>query len=79
VGLSLTMFGPNNVDEKDYTIVEEVENNQQSGEEFVVAKILHSVEIVQHPTFEDLPIYRLKIDQHYYVGMFKNPLGIKNN
>jgi hypothetical protein len=47
------------------------------GRIFVVAKILHSVEIIQHPTFEDLPIYRLKNDQHYYVDMAKNPLVIK--
>jgi hypothetical protein len=30
--------------EEDYTIEEEVENNLQSGEEFVVAKFFHIIE-----------------------------------
>jgi len=32
------MFGANNVGEKDYTIEEEVQNNQQSGEDFCCCK-----------------------------------------
>jgi hypothetical protein len=68
------MKNPRN--EEDYTIEEEAKNNQQSGEESILAKLLHIAKIAQHPTFEnlpedlpkDLPTYKLKNDQHYYVN-----------
>jgi hypothetical protein len=41
--------------EKDYTIEEEVKNNQQRGEESIPSKLLRIAKIAQHPTFEDLP------------------------
>lgn len=49
----------NNVrSEKDYTTQEEDQNNQQWGEEFVVAKLLHIAKTIQHPTSKNLPTYR---------------------
>jgi hypothetical protein len=43
--------------EKDYTTKEEAKNNPQWGEESTTTKLLHIVEIDQHPRLEDLPIY----------------------
>jgi hypothetical protein len=61
---------PNNArNEENYIIKEEVENNLQWGKESAIVELLHIVEIDQHPTFKDLPIYRLKNDQHYYVDI----------
>ncbi len=33
------------------------------------AKLFHVNETYQHPTFEDLPIYKLENGQRYYVYM----------
>jgi hypothetical protein len=33
----------------------------------------HIGEIVQHPTFEDPPTYKLENDQRYYVDMPQSP------
>jgi len=53
----------NNVgNEEDYITKEEAKNTQQWGEEFVVVELLHIVQTIQHPTFEDLPTYMLKND-----------------
>jgi hypothetical protein len=60
--------------EEDYTIEEETKNNQQRGENFVAAKLLHIGETIQHLTSENLPTYRPKNDQHYYVDMPQSPL-----
>jgi hypothetical protein len=54
--------------EEDYTTEEEVENNQQWGEDFVVVELFHIGETIQHPTFKNLPMYMLKKDQCYYVN-----------
>jgi len=57
----------NSKSEKNYTTKEETDNNQQWGEDYATAKLLHIGETVQHPTFEDLPTYRIENDQRYYV------------
>jgi len=54
--------------EKDYTIEKEAKSNQQRGEESIIAKLFHIAKISQHPTSEELPTYKLKNDQHYYVN-----------
>jgi len=55
--------------EENYTTKEEVENNLPWGEEFAIVELFHIIEIDQHPTSKDLPIYMLKNDQHCYVDM----------
>jgi hypothetical protein len=39
------------------------------GGGFYAIKLFHIIEIIQHPTFEDLFIYKPKNDQCYYVDM----------
>jgi len=72
-GLNLTLKGNNAKSEEDYKTNEEVENNQQWGENFAVANLLHICETIQHLTFKDLSTYMLKNDQRYYVDMPWNP------
>jgi hypothetical protein len=55
--------------EKNYTTKEEVENNLPWGEEPTIVEFFHIIEIDQHPTSKDLPIYMLENDQHCYVDM----------
>jgi hypothetical protein len=72
-----TITNMNNArNENDYTTKEEVENNSQWGEESIITKVFHIVEIDQHPTFEDLPIYMLENDQCYYVDMSQSRILI---
>jgi hypothetical protein len=63
----------NNVRSEKYTIKEETENNQHWGEDSTTTELFHIGEIVQHPTFEDLPTYKLENDQRYYVDMPQSP------
>jgi hypothetical protein len=60
--------------EKDYTIEEETENNQQWGEDFDAIELLYIGETSQHLTSEDLPTYKPENDQHYYVDMPQSPI-----
>jgi len=59
--------------EKDYTTEEEIENNQHWGEDSTITELFHIGEIVQHPTFENLPTYMLENDQRYYVDTPQSP------
>jgi hypothetical protein len=42
--------------------MEEIENNQQWGEDYAIAKLLHISVTVQHSTSQDLPTYKLEND-----------------
>jgi hypothetical protein len=48
------------------------------GGEFCATKLLHITEIVQHPIFEDLLIYKPKNDQCYYVDMGESTLRLSH-
>ncbi len=54
----------NSTSETNYTTKKEVEINPQWGEN---AKLFHVIETYRHPTFEDLPIYKTKNGQCYYL------------
>jgi len=43
---------------------------------FCATKLFHIIEIVQHPTFEDLLTYKPKNEQCYYVDMGENILKV---
>jgi hypothetical protein len=48
-----TRVNVNNVgSEKDYTLKEEIENDQQWGNESIVTKLVHIIKIIQHLTFD---------------------------
>jgi len=48
-----TIVNVNNVgSEKDYTLKEEIENDQQWGNESIVTKLVHIIKIIQHLTFD---------------------------
>jgi hypothetical protein len=73
-GFSLTLKGNNVISEEDYKKKEEAENNQQWAEDFVITNLFHINEIAQYPTSKDLPTYKLKNDQCYYVDMPQSPI-----
>jgi hypothetical protein len=65
----------NNVgNEEDCPTKEEVENNPQWGEEFIVMELFHRTKTNQHLRFEDLPIYMSQNVKHYYVDMPHSPI-----
>jgi len=53
--------------------MEEIENNQQWGEDYAIAKLLHIGVTVQHSTSQDLPTYKLENDRRYHVDMPQSP------
>jgi len=55
--------------ETNYTTYEETNHNQNWGEEFTVVKKLDIIQTIQQIITKDLPTYRLKNDQCYYVYM----------
>jgi hypothetical protein len=73
-GFSFTLKGNNVKIENNYKKKDEAENNQQWGEDFAIPNLLHIGKIVQYLASKDLPTYKPKNDQHYYVNMFQSPI-----
>jgi hypothetical protein len=68
-GFNFILKGNNVESEEDYKRKDEAKNNQQWGEDFAIANLLHIGEIIQYPKSKNLPTYNLENNQHYYVNM----------